>query len=110
MALPSEWAGRPVWAEIDLDALAHNVRRLAARAAPARLLALVKANAYGHGAVACGRAALEAGASALAVICVDEAEELRRAGIDAPLLVLGHTPASDAERAVALALQPTVGA
>ena len=110
MALPSEWAGRPVWAEIDLDALAHNVRLLAARAAPARLFAVVKANAYGHGAVACGRTALEAGAAALAVICVDEAEELRRAGIDAPVLVLGHTPASDAERAVALAVQPTVGA
>jgi alanine racemase len=108
--LPSAWSGRPVWAEIDLDALAHNVRLLAARAAPARLWAVVKANAYGHGAVACGRAALEAGAAGLAVVCVDEAEELRRAGIDAPVLVVGHTPASDAARVVALRLRPTVGA
>jgi alanine racemase len=108
--LPSEWSGRPVWAEIDLDALAHNARLLAARAAPARLWAVVKANAYGHGAVACGRAALEAGAAGLAVVCVDEGEELRRAGIDAPVLVVGHTPASDAARVVALRLRPTVGA
>jgi alanine racemase len=108
--LPSAWRGRPTWAEIDLDALAHNVRLLAARAAPARLWAVVKANAYGHGAVACGRAALEAGASGLAVVCVDEGEELRQAGLDAPVLVVGYTPPSDAERAVALRLRPTVGA
>ncbi|GAO03971.1 alanine racemase 1 [Anaeromyxobacter sp. PSR-1] len=108
--VPSTWGGRPVWAEIDLDALAHNVRLLAARASPARLYAVVKANAYGHGAVACGRAALEAGAHGLAVVCVDEAEELRRAGVEAPLLVIGHTPASDAARVVALGLRPAVGA
>jgi alanine racemase len=53
-----DWGGRPVWAEIDLDALEHNVRLMAERAAPARVYAGVKANAYGHGAVACaGRAA-----------------------------------------------------
>jgi alanine racemase len=109
-SLPTPWGGRPVWAEIDLDALAENVRLLASRAAPARVWAVVKANAYGHGAVACGRAALAAGASGLAVVCVDEAEELRQAGIDAPLLVVGHTPASDAERVVALRLRPTVAA
>ena len=56
--IPSAWGGRPLWAEIDLDALTHNVRLLAARAAPSRICAVVKANAYGHGAVACGRAAL----------------------------------------------------
>jgi alanine racemase len=109
-SLPSAWPGRPCWAEIDLDALAANVRLLAARAAPARLYAVVKANAYGHGAVACARAALEAGAHGLAVVCVDEAEELRRAGVTAPLLVVGFTPASDAARVVALGLMPTVGA
>jgi alanine racemase len=108
--MPVSWSGRPVWAEIDLDALAHNVRLLAARAAPARLWAVVKANAYGHGSVACGRAALEAGAAGLAVVCVDEGEELRRAGIEAPVLVVGHTPTSDAARVVALRLRPTAGA
>ncbi|HVI92887.1 MAG TPA: alanine racemase, partial [Anaeromyxobacter sp.] len=108
--LPSEWGGRPVWAEIDLDAVAHNVHLLAARASPARLWAVVKANAYGHGAIAVGRAAVEAGAAGLCVVCVDEAEELRRAGIDAPLLVLGYTPPADAPRVVSLGLRITVGA
>lgn len=108
--LPSAWGGRPAWAEIDLDALAHNVRLLSARAAPARVWAVVKANAYGHGAVACGRAALDAGAAGLAVVCVDEGEELRQAGINAPVLVVGYTPPLDAERIVALRLRPTVGA
>jgi alanine racemase len=107
---PESYPGRPCWAEIDLDALAANVRRLADRAAPARLYAVVKANAYGHGAVACGRAALAAGAHGLAVVCLDEAEELRRAGVTAPLLVVGYTPPSDAARVVALGVMPTVGA
>jgi alanine racemase len=106
----SRWSGRPVWAEIDLDAVAHNVRLLRARAAPAQVYAVVKANAYGHGAVAVGRTALQAGATGLAVVAVDEAEELRRAGVEAPLLVIGYTPASDAERAAALGLRVTVGA
>ncbi len=106
---PRQWSGRPVWAEIDLDAVAHNVRLLASRARPGRLYAVVKANAYGHGAVAVGRTALQAGAAALAVACVDEAEELRRAGIADPILVLGHTPASEAARVVALGLQVAVG-
>lgn len=105
---PARWPGRPVWAEIDLDALAHNVTVLVARASPARLLAVVKANAYGHGAIACGRAALDAGAAGLAVVCVDEAEELRRAGIDAPILVVGATHPGEAERIVALGVTPTV--
>ncbi len=107
---PEAYPGRPCWAEIDLDALAANVALLCGRAAPARLYAVVKANAYGHGAVACGRAALLAGAHGLAVVCVDEAEELRRAGVTAPLLVVGYTPPSDAARVVALGLMPTVGA
>ncbi len=102
------WQGRPVWAEIDLDALAHNVRALTARAAPARLYAIVKANAYGHGAVAVAEAAIDAGAAGLGVVCVDEGEELRRAGINAPVLVLGFTGASEAERIVGLRLTPTV--
>jgi alanine racemase len=106
---PAAYAGRPSWAEIDLDALAHNTRLLLARAAPARLYAVVKANAYGHGAVACGRAALEAGAHGLAVVCVDEAEELRQAGLTAPLLVVGAIHPAEAARVVSLGLMPTVG-
>jgi alanine racemase len=71
-------------------------------------MAVVKANAYGHGAVAVARAALDAGADRLGVVCVDEGEELRRGGVGAPILVMGHTPVSQAERAVALALTLTV--
>lgn len=102
------WDGRPVWAEVDLDALALNIRLLKARANNAALMAVVKANAYGHGAVAVARAALSAGADRLGVICVDEGEQLRRAGIAAPILVMGHTPATDAARLVDLSLTGTV--
>ena len=72
-------------------------------------MAVVKANAYGHGAVGIARAALAAGADRLGVVCVDEGEELRRAGITAPILVMGHTTVSQAERAVELNLTTTVG-
>jgi len=102
------WWGRPLWAEIDLDALAYNVASLKGQAGPAAMAAVVKANAYGHGAVGVAQAALEAGVERLAVICVDEGEQLRRAGIRAPILVMGHSPVSDARRIVELELTPTV--
>lgn len=104
----ARWPGRPVWAEIDLDAVAHNVRLLIERAAPARLFAVVKANAYGHGAIAVARAAVEAGAEGLAVACVDEARELRDAGLAAPILLVGQAQASEAEEIVTLGLTPTL--
>ena len=104
----NRWRGRPIWAEIDLDALAHNTRVLKRQAEPAALAAVVKANAYGHGAVAVAQAVLEAGADRLAVICVDEGEQLRRVGIRAPILVMGHTPVSEAKRIVDLRLTPTI--
>ena len=102
------WRGRPLWAEIDLDALAHNVAALKRQAGSAALAAVVKANAYGHGALAVSRAALEAGADRLAVICVDEGEQLRRGGIQAPILVMGHSEVGEARRIVELRLTPTV--
>jgi alanine racemase len=76
------------WAEIDLDAIRHNVRTLAALASPAKLCAVVKADAYGHGAVPIARA-LEPLSNALAVSLVEEGLELRAAGIRAPIFVLG---------------------
>jgi alanine racemase len=76
------------WAEIDLGALRHNVGVLKRRSPLARrLMAVVKADAYGHGSVPVARAALEAGADALAVVTVEEGAELRRAGVTAPILV-----------------------
>jgi len=75
------------WAEIDLGAVRHNVRTLKRRAQDARLMAVVKADAYGHGAVPVSLAALEAGADFLAVVTVEEGAELRRAGISVPILI-----------------------
>jgi alanine racemase len=102
------WQGRPLWAEIDLDALEHNVRVLKARAQGAQLWAVVKANAYGHGALAVSRAALEAGADGLCVVCLEEAEELRAGGIQAPILVMGPSEPAQARRLVELSVIPTV--
>jgi len=84
---------RPVWAEIDLSAIAFNVETIKAMLGPrTRLCAVVKADAYGHGAVPVAREALAAGADILAVAMASEAVDLRKAGIEAPLIVLGHTP------------------
>ncbi|MDQ0800427.1 alanine racemase [Arthrobacter sp. SLBN-112] len=88
-------------AVIDLDAIRHNVRRLADAASPAKVMAVVKADAYGHGAVPVARAALQAGASWLGVAHISEALALRAAGIDAPLLAWLHTTDSNFGAAVA---------
>lgn len=88
-------------AVIDLDAIRHNVRRLAATASPAKVMAVVKADAYGHGAVPVARAALQAGAAWLGVAHISEALGLRAAGIDAPLLAWLHTTESNFGAAVA---------
>lgn len=97
------------WAEIDLDALAHNVRQIRAFVGPrVEVMAVVKADAYGHGAVPVARTALAAGATRLAVHRVHEGIALREAGIDAPILVLGYVPLSAAELVVKYRLTPTV--
>ena len=75
------------WAEVDLAAVRHNVRTLKRRANDSRMMAVVKADAYGHGAVEVARACIEAGADSLAVVTVEEGAELRRAGLEAPILV-----------------------
>ncbi|MDQ3864334.1 MAG: alanine racemase [Actinomycetota bacterium] len=75
------------WAEVDLGAVRHNVRTLKRRASNSRLMAVVKADAYGHGSVEVARACIEAGADSLAVVTVEEGAQLRCAGLDAPILV-----------------------
>ncbi|MHB8244440.1 MAG: alanine racemase [Acidimicrobiales bacterium] len=106
--MPAEAVRRPAWAEIDLAAVRHNARALAAIAAPAKLCAVVKADAYGHCAVPVAVAALEGGASELAVAVVDEGAELRERGVTAPVLVLSE-PSSDAmSDALDLGLIPTL--
>jgi alanine racemase len=75
------------WAEVDLGAVRHNVGTLKRRAPSSRLMAVVKADAYGHGSVEVARASIEAGANSLAVVTVEEGAELRRAGLEVPILV-----------------------
>ena len=99
---------RPVWAEIDLDAIRANVRVLRELVAPAAVCAVVKADGYGHGAVPVARAAIEAGAAFLAVALVEEGVELREAGIDAPVLVLSEPVPEAAETVVTNRLTPVV--
>ncbi len=99
---------RPTWAEIDLDAIAHNVRELSRLAPGARFMAVVKADGYGHGAAEVARAALKAGASWLGVATVEEGVALRRAGIKAPVLVLGYISPMQASAVLLHGLRPTV--
>jgi alanine racemase len=99
---------RPAWVEIDLDAIRYNTALLAARAAPAALMAVVKADGYGHGSVAVGLAALEAGATWLGAAMVEEGVELREAGIRAPILILSEPPPAAAGTMVRAGLTPVV--
>jgi alanine racemase len=99
---------RPAWAEIDLGAIRHNAGVLADVAAPAALCAVVKAGGYGHGSVEVGRAALDGGATWLAVALVEEGLELRAAGLSAPVLLLSQPPPAAMPDVVAAALSPTV--
>ncbi|WP_430788638.1 alanine racemase [Virgibacillus flavescens] len=88
---------RPTWVEVDLDAIEHNIKQMKQMLSPnSNIFAVVKANGYGHGAVEIARTALRAGAEALAVALLEEALELRKAGIPAPILVLGWVAPEDA--------------
>lgn len=101
---PTRWA----WADIDLDAIRHNVGVLRAVVDPSEVWAVVKANGYGHGAVDVARAALEAGAVGVCVALVQEGIELRSAGIDAPILLLSEQPLDAAASIVSHRLTSTV--
>ncbi|MCL4535192.1 MAG: alanine racemase [Bacteroidetes bacterium] len=104
-----EYCGRPTWAEIDLDAVAANVRALRSCTGPAvQFAAVVKANAYGHGMEPVAGAALEAGATWLAVNTADEGVRLRRAGFTCRVLLLGYAPPWEAGKVVDNDLTPTV--
>jgi alanine racemase len=90
-----------VWAEVDLGAIIDNTRALRRLIGKeTKLLAVVKANAYGHGAVGAAKAALYAGADYLGVSTVEEGHQLRLGGVGAPILILGYVPPSEAERVV----------
>jgi alanine racemase len=100
----SRWA----WAEVDAAAIRHNVEVLRALAEPSALWAVVKADGYGHGAVTAARAALAGGAEGLCVALVQEGLILRKAGIDAPILVLSQQPDEELAAAITAGLHLTV--
>jgi len=99
---------RPTWLEIDLNALAHNYELLASRAPRSRLIAVVKANAYGHGAVPVVRHLRELGVDIFAVATSGEAAELRQAGINEPILLLGALHPSNAADVARAGAMPSI--
>lgn len=107
MAIIAELRGTE--AVIDLDAIRHNVHFFGQHVGEeVAVMAVVKANAYGHGAVPVARAALQAGATWLGVACAEEAGELRESGIHAPILILGASNGEQARLAVELNIDLTV--
>ena len=97
------------WAEIDLNAYAHNIKELRRVTRPgARLMAVVKADGYGHGAVEVARTALQNGAESLGVARLHEAVELREAGLEAPILIFGYSSPDSAETLINYDLTQTV--
>jgi alanine racemase len=106
--IPIAERGHPVWAEIDLAAIRHNVSTLAAMAPGAEVMGVVKAYAYGHGNPQSARAMIQGGASRLGVARVAEAIHLREAGIDAPIHVFTEPPFEAAPKIVELSLAATI--
>ncbi|HEY3535017.1 MAG TPA: alanine racemase [Pedococcus sp.] len=100
--------GLPACAQVDLDAIRSNVSALKARAGSAEVMAVVKADAYGHGLVPSARAAVRGGATWLGVAQLPEAVELKRAGLDVPVLSWLHVPGQDFSEAVALGIDLAV--
>ena len=103
-------AGVPAWIEVDLDAVAHNVQQFRGMLrSGCQLIAVVKANAYGHGMVRIARTVLDHGADQLAVANVAEGAQLREAGITAPILIAGPVLPSQAPAVVQHGLLPSLG-
>jgi len=109
MSSAAGWAGRPAVAVVDLDTIATNVETVRSMLGPGTaLMAVVKANGYGHGAIPVARAALAAGATALGVATVDEGAQLRAAGIEVPILVFGAIGDHERARSIGLGLSLVV--
>ncbi|MEO3703793.1 alanine racemase [Trichormus azollae] len=104
------WFSQRAWVEIDLGALSYNVKQLVRfLSLRTQLMAVVKADAYGHGSVTVAKTVLEAGASCLGVATVPEGIQLREGGIKAPILILGATHTLEQIHAIAhWKLQPTL--
>jgi alanine racemase len=109
-SIDTDWEQQRAWVEIDLAALAHNVRQIRSLLAPAtQMMAVVKADGYGHGAIEIARTIIAEGVEWLAVATVTEGIELRSAGIVAPILILGAVNSDVQVQAIAKwGLQPTI--
>ncbi|MGV3026830.1 alanine racemase [Clostridium thermobutyricum] len=99
---------RPVWAEVDLKAIENNIKEIKRVAKDKEIIAVVKADAYGHGALDVVPVLLKNGADRLAVAVITEAIELREAGINVPILILGYTPISFADDIINYDIEQTV--
>jgi alanine racemase len=99
---------RPVWAEIDLDCIKDNIREIRKSMKQKEIIAVVKADAYGHGAIDIAPVLLENGADKLAVAVITEALELRNSGINAPIIILGYTPITFAKELIKENIEQTV--
>ncbi|MBM3321287.1 MAG: alanine racemase [Candidatus Eisenbacteria bacterium] len=99
----------PVWAEVDLDAIAHNSREIRKLIGPKRgIILVVKADGYGLGAIAVAHEAARSGVERLAVATLDEAVELREAGVDLPILMFNPPMAGEAERVARYEIEPSI--
>lgn len=99
---------RPVWAEVNLDNIINNIREIKKNINGEEIIAVVKANAYGHGAIDIAPILIENGADKLAVAMLSEALELREAGITVPILILGYTDVEFAEMLINNDIEQTV--
>ncbi|MEN6349611.1 MAG: alanine racemase [Syntrophomonas sp.] len=99
---------RPTWAEIDLTALQQNLTNIKKAAAPAKVMAIVKANAYGHGILEISQVCIQQGVDFLGVATLEEALKLRESGVEAPILVLGYIPGEYAQTIIKNDIRPTV--
>ena len=99
---------RPVYAEIDLDAIAYNIKNIKKLVKDKEIIAVVKADCYGHGALDVVPTLLENGASRLAVAVLTEGIELRNDNIKAPIMILGYTPSYLNEELIKYDLEQTV--
>lgn len=99
---------RPVWAEVDLDCIKNNINEVRNKVRDKEIIAVVKADAYGHGAIDVAPVLLENGADSLAVAVITEALELRESGIDSKIIILGFTPLSFGKEIIENSFEQTV--
>lgn len=99
---------RPVWAEINLDCVENNIREIRRVSNSREIIGVIKADAYGHGAVDLAPVLLQNGADSFAVAVLSEAVELRRSGLDCPIMVLGFTPPNLVDNILRYDIEQTV--